>query len=488
MKILIDTNILIPLEPFHPKDLEKGRANALNFVSICRNNGIEIYLHPSGKKDIENDKDSTRQKIRLEAYKKYQELTHPPKVTQEIVDILGNPKKNSHDEIDYDMLASAYHNAIDYFISEDNHLRKKAKLLGLQDQVLSLNEIIDLLLRLYPDRTPIPEIVERKPVYSLNDKDPIFQSLRKDYLGFDAWLQKCKREHREALIIQKGNLLAGICIFTEESKDKIQELDGRILKLNTFKISAEFSGYKLGELLLKSIIRIARHEKFQHLYLTTYDNQIQLVSFLEDFGFKVAPVRNERKELILVKDIFPRKRISDMSSLEFQIMFGPGIEKLEDVSIYLVPIQPRYARLLFRETEQQGELFSNMLPVENTIRKAYLCHSSNKQLAPGDILLFYRSEDTRSIIVVGVCEYTFRSQDSKKIVRKIGQRTVYSFSEIENLTNKEVLVVLFRESRILERPISSDELLRFGVIRGSIQSIQKVNEDKLQWLKQRIVE
>ncbi|EMO78619.1 hypothetical protein LEP1GSC126_1721 [Leptospira kirschneri str. 200801774] len=40
---------------------------------------------------------------------------------------------------------------------------------------------------------------------------------------------------------------------------------------------------------------------------------------------------------------------------------------------------------------------------------------------------------------------------------------MYSFSEIENLTKKEVLVVLFRESRILEKPISFDELSRMGL-------------------------
>ncbi|TGK18147.1 hypothetical protein EHO61_10180 [Leptospira fluminis] len=151
-------------------------------------------------------------------------------------------------------------------------------------------------------------------------------------------------------------------------------------------------------------------------------------------------------------------------------------------------IQPQYSRLLFRETEKQGELFPGLLPVENTIRKAYLCHSSAKHLTPGDILLFYRSEDIRAVVAVGVCECTFRSQDPKEIVRKISQRTVYSLSEIENLTEKEVLVVLFRESRILEKQIGFDELSRMGAVKGPIQSIQKVKEDSLLWLKQRIVE
>ncbi len=100
----------------------------------------------------------------------------------------------------------------------------------------------------------MPEIVKRLPVYNLNEKDPIFESIRNSYPGFDVWFQKCKREHRQSLVIQRENSLAGLCIFSEEKKDQIDDKKGKVLKLNTFKISSDFSGYKLGELLLKSVI------------------------------------------------------------------------------------------------------------------------------------------------------------------------------------------------------------------------------------------
>lgn len=489
MKILIDTNILIPLEPFFGTDIESQRSNALELISLCLKHGIEIFLHPEGRKDIANDRNETRKQIRVEAYKKYKELIHPPTPSKEMKEILGVPKPGSHDEIDILMLASVFQDAIDYFVTDDQKLRKKAKSLNLQDRVLSLNETLDLLTRLFPEQNQIPESVERLPVYALNEQDPIFQSIRDSYPGFDDWLQKCKREHREALVIKREDRLAGICIFTEEKKDQIEGKRGRVLKLNTFKVSPDFSGYKLGELILKSVIRISRNEKFHHLYITTHEEgQSSLLAFLDDFGFRILQGKNERGELLLLKDISPIPDSYLLHALEFQIRFGPGIEKLENVSYFFVPIQPQYSRLLFRETERQRELFKELLPVENTIRKAYLCHSVNKQIRPGDLLLFYRSKDARSIVAIGVCEYTFRSIDSKEILRKIGQRTVYSLSEIENLTRKEVLVVLFRESRILEKPISYDELSRMGIVHGTIQSIQKIKEESLPWLKQRILE
>lgn len=490
MKILIDTNILIPLEPVFGTDIESQRSNALELISLCLKHGIEIFLHPEGRKDITNDRNETRKRIRVEAYKKYKELIHPPSPSIEMTKILGEPNPGSHDAIDIQMLASVFQDAIDYFVTDDQKLRKKAKSLNIQDRVLSLNETLDLLTRLFPEKTQIPESIERLPVYALNEQDPIFQSIRDSYAGFDDWLQKCKREHRECLIVQREGRIAGICIFSEETKDQIDGKRGKVLKLNTFKVSPDYSGYKLGELLLKSITRIARSEKFYHLYLTTHEEQSPLLTFLDDFGFRILQGKNERGELLLLKDISPTSDSYLLPALEFQIRFGPGIEKLENVSYFFVPIQPQYSRLLFLERieQKQRELFPYFKPMENMIRKAYLSHSGNNQLSPGDILLFYRSEDIRSIVAIGVCEIVFRSQDSKEIIRKIGQRTVYSLSEIENLTQKEVLVVLFRESRIFENPISFNELSMYGGVKGWIQSIQKVKEDALPWLKQRILE
>ncbi|EMO38990.1 hypothetical protein LEP1GSC186_3686 [Leptospira noguchii serovar Autumnalis str. ZUN142] len=73
MKILIDTNVLIPLEPVHSADIEPQRSAALDIISLCLKNNIEIFLDPEGRKDIENDKNQVRKQIRTDAYKKYKE-------------------------------------------------------------------------------------------------------------------------------------------------------------------------------------------------------------------------------------------------------------------------------------------------------------------------------------------------------------------------------------------------------------------------------
>ena len=111
----------------------------------------------------------------------------------------GAPAFGSNDYVDNCFLASVKGDAVDYFVTEDKGIHKKAKRVGLQSRVLYLRDAISLLQDFF-DETPLPPpSVKTKKVYALDEKDPIFGSLRKDYSpGFDPWFQKCKREHSEA--------------------------------------------------------------------------------------------------------------------------------------------------------------------------------------------------------------------------------------------------------------------------------------------------
>ncbi|MFH2059833.1 MAG: hypothetical protein ABIJ59_13145 [Pseudomonadota bacterium] len=118
------------------------------------------------------------------------------------------------------------------------HDLNKDKKTDLQSRVLYLRDAIDLLKDFFDKTPPPPPSVEERKVYAIDETDPIFDSLRQDYKGFDDWLQKCKREHRNAYVIKdKGNLcLAGICIHKKEDGLLTGE-SGKTLKLCTFKVS-----------------------------------------------------------------------------------------------------------------------------------------------------------------------------------------------------------------------------------------------------------
>jgi hypothetical protein len=119
----------------------------------------------------------------------------------------------------------------------------------------------------------------------------------------------------------------------------------------------------------------------------------------------------------------------------------------------------------------------------NALRKAYLCNSGSREIRPGSILAFYRSEDVKALTVLAVTEDTLVSDHATEIARFVGKRTVYPFSEIERLCEKELLAILFRQTRVLEAPLLLDNLLRNKIIAAAPQSITKLSLAARKWIQ-----
>ena len=112
----------------------------------------------------------------------------------------------------------------------------------------------------------------------------------------------------------------------------------------------------------------------------------------------------------------------------------------------------------------------------NTIKKAYLCHSRIKGIQKGDIVLFYRSHDRQSIQCVGIVERAFFSDNIDDVFSIIAKRTVYSYTELQEIMNKKTLVILFRFVA-LNKAITSQSLKDAG-IKGYIQSIRQISDEQ----------
>jgi GNAT superfamily N-acetyltransferase len=325
--------------------------------------------------------------------------------------------------------------------------------------------------------------------HNLDSSDPIFDSLRDDYAGFDDWLTRAKREGRDGWVVGSGSAgYAGICLI--KPLDDEFRLGGRVLKVSTLKVAADHQGNRYGELLLKTVFAYASENSYDHVYVTVFERHEGLRTLLEDFGFYCLPDRmTSLGELIYAKDFTVSDTIAETCSpLEFHIRFGPPALQVRPKRTYLVPIEPRYHSILFPEAEAQALLPVAPRPFGNALRKAYLCNSPIRRLVAGDVLLFYRSHDLRSVTVVGVVEQVFVSQDPEEVIGAVGQRTVYSGEEIRQLTRSTVLAILFRQDRLLEHPISLRELEQHGVLRRAPQSIASIGKDAGEWLAQRLGE
>lgn len=483
MKYLIDTNVFIPLEPTGPDDLGALTPQAVAFAEKVARAGSFLFVHPAQAKDIANDQNEYRRNLRETLLRKYPTLPEPPS-TQRIESVLGSPTIESHDWVDHQLLAALQADAVDYLVTEDARIHRKAKRLGLQHRVAYVADAIAGLDALF-DTVPAnrPAICALK-AYGLESGDPIFVSVRSEYSKFDDWLIKCKREHRQAWVIAApDNTYAAVSIVNREDRTDLG-LGGKTLKICMFKVSPTHSGFRYGELLLRQVLHYAEQNQFASLFVEVFPHHQSLIALFSEFGFYDLGKSTELGELRLGKRlVFDDQDLSSCDPLEFNKRFGPTAMKWANASGFIVPIKPKYHDMLFPEATAQSQLFEGQAACGNALRKAYLCNSSSREIAAGAILLFYRSEDVQALTVIGIAEEILAAKNPTEIARYVGKRTVYPLREIQRLCEKEVLAVLFRQARILNPPISLDKLVRNGIIAAAPQSITKIGLSARKWIQ-----
>lgn len=489
MKFIVDTNILIKLEPTSPKHLEADSKKAFRLIREINGQNHNLYYHPSSLEEFKNDKDGERREFRKVLVEKYSPIQGAPAdVSPKYASNIGTPTIGSHDWFDGVILCAIEKDFSDYLVTEDAAARKKAAIIGLSDRVISIDEALELLNSFKPKPIEFYPNVETIIATALNVDDPIFQSFRGDYPGFDLWLSKCKREHRTVLLIKTNqNNYAAICILNEEKEDK-HGLKGKVLKICSFKVSDELLGLKYGEFLLKILFDYAYKNQFQHAFVEAFEKHAILVKLLEEFGFYLLPGKTSKGEVVLAKDFRPtEEERQKLSPLDFHIKYGPHNLILDErVNHYVIPIQPQYHSALFPELESQTLMLGEVRAYGNAILKAYLCHSKVRTLAQGDLLHFYRSVDSSELTIVGVLEDVLVSTNPKEISRFVGRRTVYTMLEIEQMCETPVLAILFRASLTYVPPIGLNQLKSSQVIAGAPQQIVKMKPKGITWILDRL--
>ena len=486
MKYLIDTNIFIPLEPTAPNEVQATTSRVAAFAQTANAAGFPLFVHPDQRRDLAADRNDQRRKMREQLFGKYPALPDPPSPAA-VNRVLGTPREASHDWVDHQLLAALYADAVDTLVTEDIRIHRKAKRIGIEQRVASIGDAITEVEGLCDIPPPALPAVRAVKAHNLNDRDPIFESVRLVYPGFGEWVRKCKREHRQCWIIESADkIYAGIVIVNREDEPPF----GRrlkTLKICTFKISEAHSGAKYGELLLREVLQYAELNKFEQLYVEAYPKQEALIDFFEQFGFSNVQADNKRGEVRLAKRrIYTERDLISLGALEFNRRFGPSAVKWQDTAAFLVPIKPKYHDTLFPEATAQQELIQGHAACGNALRKAYLCNSNTRDIKPGSILVFYRSEDVKAATVLAVAEDTRVYNDPAKIARFVGKRTVYPFKDIERLCAGDVLAILFRQAQVFRVAIGLDKLIQNKIITAAPQSITKLKTSAKRWLQSQL--
>jgi hypothetical protein len=249
---------------------------------------------------------------------------------------------------------------------------------------------------------------------------------------------------------------------------------------------------KLGELLLKAVLLDAADRDAPGLFVEVHGHHDRLVDFLTQFGFIDTSRRSRAGELVLHKSRVPGGPAAD--DLTYHIAYGPPALRVSQARI--VPIEPRWFDQLFpdsplaRPAEGTLPLFGqpDTRPWGNALRKAYVSWRVHRSIQPGDLLLFYRSRDVQAVGALGVVEDTRVSADPDSLVTFLGQRTVYTAAEITEFCRRggEATAVMFRQDRFVDPPWSRAELDAAGVVRQWPQTVAKVPEEGVQWLRSQV--
>jgi hypothetical protein len=343
-----------------------------------------------------------------------------------------------------------------------------------------------LLKRLHEQSlVELPNIAD-VPLHTLTPElhNPFFDSLRGGYSGFDQWFREKARDGRSSWIYRNDSGdIGALCVYAIQTDEVITDdgkvLRGQALKLCTFKVAETSRGKKVGELFLKAAFKFATLNRLEHIFVHAQsDRHVNLVDLLEDFGF--IATGSYRGDLVFVKEHPGSAPSSDLPPFEYLRRYYPHYKEEVGTQKFIVPIRPTFHRVLFPDfqsrIDSQIPLFAQQNQAGNAIKLAYLSHSQTKNMKPGDIVLFYRSEDIKAITSFGVVEEFAVHSDSDVIARMVSRRTVYTMKDIEGLCEKPVKIMLFRLIQHFDKPKTFEWLVQNRVVRGNIQTIQKISD------------
>lgn len=478
--VLFDTNVLIALE-------DPERTLLKNYADMLRQTDkFRYYIHPLQFEDINRDKNEYRRSIMVSRANRYSILESIPSCDDAYFDEQGWSNGSRNDVVDNNLLACVLNPYVNFLVTNDRRMHRKAARAGIADRVLTLDEFCEMATDL---ATP-PELayVKTATCADLDPSDCFFDSLRGDYPEFDNWLTDCALEHRPCALIAEGNSLRALCIFKEEPSQILDDRgfkpEGSIVKFCTFKVDESLQGLKIGERLLYQAFLFAHSRRASYVYFTVKEEKhTQLVDLALDFGFeKKGHYKDDR---VMGKCITPcDKGDFGLDKLEFAHRFYPSFKDDGSVGKYLVPIVPRYHERLFPDISDFsrglfGDVPSMYTSESNTIRKAYLCGAAINALEPGDLLLFYRGHDRQEVQAIGVVAETMRSNNIDAIIAKVKKRTVYREAQIAEMiaqSKNTLLTICFNLVQYLDKPVSLRQLRDMGI--SAPRTIRAISEDQ----------
>lgn len=486
IKILLDTNIIIHRETNLIQNEDIGQLyywlDELHYQKC---------IHPITIVELEKFKDKEVVKTIKVKLESYHLLKSVAPIHEDIYSKILVNDRNEHDKNDTSLLNELINDRVDFLITEDRKILSKATILGINDRVYSIDSFLWKVITENPTQLDYKVLSVKKALFSSVDvKSSFFDSFRLDYKGFDKWFNK-KADESAYVTYYKNKIGAFLYLKLEEVNEVYSDIEPiftpkRRLKIGTFKVA--LFGLGLGERFLKIIFDNALKLNVQEIYVTMFQNHpghFMLSLLLEEFGFTKWGMKHSisGEEIVYVRDF---SRI--VNKLSPRLTF-PYIQHQNPV--HFVSIYPEYHTELFPDSILKTESPANFIehePHRNVIHKVYISHAYERNLNPGDILLFYRTGGYFKGVVttLGIVESINTSiSSSKQLIKVCRNRTVLTDEQLVSFwkykENIKPFVVNLLYAYSLPNRINLADLIKLGVIQD-INSIPR-GFGKISWDK-----
>jgi hypothetical protein len=389
MRVLLDTNIIVHREA---STVVKQQIGTL-FRWLDRLHYTKC-IHPLSIEEIRRHADPAvvaTFEIKLSSYSvlRTQAPQSPEVAALRALDATENSRNDTL------LLNEVFAGRVDTLVTEDRGIHSKARVLGIATRVFTIDDLLEKVTAEHPDLIDYRVLAVRKELFgNVHLDDPFFDSFRRDYVDFNRWFNRKADEVAYVSKTESGELIAFLYLKLEEPLERYSDIEPRFwpcrrLKIGTFKVA--MNGYKLGERFLKIIFDNAIIQDVEEIYVTIFNRdteQDRLIGLLTDWGFRQHGIKQSSsgEELVLVRDFRPRVDVSNPATT------FPYMSRRQRK--FIVAIYPSYHTELLTDSilrTEAPEDFEDNRANRNALRKVYISRSIRSDMAPSDIIVFYRT-------------------------------------------------------------------------------------------------
>jgi ubiquinone/menaquinone biosynthesis C-methylase UbiE len=159
------------------------------------------------------------------------------------------------------------------------------------------------------------------PFDQVDFKDPIFDSIKFDYPGFESWVSYALKtsSSRTAFIVQGPSSYSGVALLKFGEGPDGPSPKG--LKISTFKVVREAEAQGIADILLSRILQKAMELDVEVLFITLLPNHEDLVRYLELRGFRRSAQDLRGGERIYVAEMAnPERFYSALNRLAYDLL------------------------------------------------------------------------------------------------------------------------------------------------------------------------